>query len=257
MGREALLSVACQVDRCKRMRRYFLAGAMILALSPPLRAVQSIKQQLQTKVQNYDLSEPTFVDALASVASRFKIPVGIELVAAPSTLQPFKLSKRRATVMQILTALVRGEQGYDLRVDGGIVHIFPKDFVGQPSNFLNLPIKRFRVLEVGAAVAQRRAWEIVNAKFEPPKPLPPGPHGTISSMFGGGSVRTFSLDLRCASVRHILDKIALSSDYPIWVVAFAPDRSLTSTGFRRTASPKSGKVGELGWEMLRWGDKPY
>ena len=243
------------------MRRYFLAVAVILTVLSPLQAAESIQQKLQTRVPNYNLSEPTFVDALASVASQFKIPVGIELVATPSVLQPVRLSKRRATVMEIFAALVRSEKGYDLRVSDGIVHVFQKGLAHQRSNFLNIRLKRFHVVDVGAAVAQRRVWEIVNTKFQPPKPLPPGPHGTIGSMFGGGSVRTFSLDLRGAPVRYVLDKIALSSDYPVWVVAFAPDQSLTSTGFRRTVSPTkpgaTSDAGQPGWEMLRWGEKPY
>lgn len=240
------------------MRCYFLAVAVILTVLPPSRAAESIQLRLQTRVEGYNLSEPTFVGALAAVASQFKIPIGVELVADPSVLRPVKHTWREATAMEILAGLVNGEKGYRLQVTDGIVHIFQTGLVDQRSNFPNIRIGRFHVLDVGAAVAQRTAWEMVKTKFEPPQSLPDGPHGTMGSMFGGGSARTLSLDLRDASVRHILDNIALSSDYPIWVVAFAPGKApLTPTGFRRTASPRSGSVGELGWEMLRWGEKPY
>lgn len=237
--------------------RAYLGGAVLLVLAVQLWGAQSVRRKLDTPVRNYSISEPTFVDALAAVASRFKIPIGVELVATPSVLQPVKRTWRKATVIEILTSLVSGEKGYRLHVSNGIVHIFQESLVHQRSNFLNTHVKRFQVLNVGAAVARLRVWEIVNKEFQPPKPLRPGPHGTITTGAGRFGDQTFSLDLHNTTVREILDRISLSSNYPIWVVAFAPGEALTPTGFRRTASPTTGKSHELGWEMLRWGEKPY
>lgn len=243
------------------MQRYLLAAAMILTLSPPLRAAESIQHKLQTRVPNYNLSEPTFVDALASFGSQFKVPVGIELVATPSVFQPVKLSKRRATVIEILTALVQGERGYRLRVDNGSVHVFQKDLVDQRSNFLNIRIKNFDAPHTTAGAAGQRLWILLNARLYRPPPMP-GPHGGIGfSLAEPTDEPTFSLHLRDTTVRRILDSLALSSKQKIWLVAFAPGSSLMPSGFRRTVSPTKPGVasdeGQPGWESLRWGEKPY
>jgi hypothetical protein len=243
------------------MRRYFLAVAVILTVLPPLQAAESIQEKLQTRVPNCNLSEPTFVDALASVASQFKIPVGIELVATPSVLQPVKLSKRRATVMEIFAALVRSEKGYDLRVSDGIVHVFQKDLVDQRSNFLNIRIKSFDAPHTTAGAAGQRLWMLLNAKLYRPPPTP-GPHGGIGfSLAEPTDEPTFSLHLRNTTVRRILDCVAISSKDNIWLVTFAPGRSFMPSGFRRTVSPTkpgaTSDAGQPGWEMLRWGEKPY
>ncbi|HUX09269.1 MAG TPA: hypothetical protein VMW51_01425, partial [Terriglobia bacterium] len=190
-------------------------------------------------------------------ASQFKIPVGVELAASPSVLRPVRLSWQKATAMEILTAMVRGEKKCGLRVDDGIVHVFQKDLVNQQSNFLNIQVERFEVQNMGATGAWQKLWQLVNARFQPPKPPTPGPHGTAGSGTGTIGDRIFSLELRDTTVRSIMDRIALSSEYNIWVVTFAPGKALTPTGFRRTASPTTGRAGELAWEMLRWGEKPY
>lgn len=241
------------------MGRYFVAGAIFLILCTPLRGAQSVQQRLQTKVKSYKLSEPNFASALTTVASWFKIPVGAELVASPSVLRPVNLSWSHTTALEVFTGLVHSQSGYRLRVDDGIVHVFQKDLVDQQSNFLNIRIARFQVQNVGATGAGQKLWRIVNARFQPPNP--PGPGGVIGSGLGRFGDQTFSLHLRNATVRQILGAIAMSSNYPIWVEAFAPGKALTSTGFRRTVSPASGKAGpdsgQPRVELLRWGEQPY
>jgi len=243
------------------MRRCFLAGAVFLLLCPHLRGAQSIQQRLQTKVQNYNLSEPTFLEALLKAAADFKLPMGVELVKSPSVLRPVKRSWRQATAMEILTALVRGEKGYRLRVDDGIVHVFQKEIVSQRSNFLNIRIRRFDAQSTTGQAAGTRLWMLVNARFQPPKPPTPGPHGTMSSGLGNLGDRTFSLDLRDTTVRGVMDALAVSSEYKIWVVAFALGKSLMPSGFQRTVSPTkpgpTSDAGQPGWESLKWGEKPY
>lgn len=241
------------------MRSYLAFAAAFVALSLPLQAAQPIQQKLGATVKSYKLSEPTFLDALVKVASDFKIPMGVELVKSPSVLRPVKHSWRETKVRGVLAALVRGERGYVLTVQDGIVHIFNANIVNQPSNFLNVRIKRFDPGETSASAASITVWELVHARFETPNP---GPHGSISTGIGGGKPeQTFSLDLHDATVRHILDAIALSSEHKIWVVTFAPGKMLTPTGFHRIASWSSNKVPpdkyQPGWQLLRWGEKPY
>jgi hypothetical protein len=246
-----------------RMRAYLAGGTIFLVFCLPLLGAQSVQQRLQTKVQNYKLSEPTFLDALLKVGSDFKVPMGVELVKSQSVLRPVDRSWREATAMEILTALVRGETGYRLRVDDGILHVFAKDLVDQRSNFLNIRIKKFDVQDTSAPVAGLKLWGLVNPHFQRPSTPTPGPHGTVGTGIRGGTPeRTFSLSLRDASVRHVLDAIASSSGHKIWAVTFAPgSSSITYTGFRRVVSPINDKIPsdayQPGWEALRWGEKPY
>lgn len=245
------------------MRRHLVAGAMCLALCPTLPgATPPVQQQLRTEVQRYELAAPTFLDALLKVTSDFRVSMGVELVESPSVLRPVKRTWQKATALVIFTALVNGEEGYHLRVEDGILHVFLEDLVNQRSNFLNIRIKRFDVQGTTASAAGLKLWGLVNPKFQRPKPPTPGPHGTISTGIGGGMPeRTFNLSLKDATVRHILNSIVLSSGHEAWVVTFAPGRSLTPTGLRRITSWANHSVPpdvyQPGWELLRWGEKPY
>jgi hypothetical protein len=243
------------------MRCSLLIPALFLALWPPSVGERSIQQKLQATAENYTVSEPTFAGAIAAVASRFEIPVGLEMVATPSVLRPVNRTWRKASAREILTTLVDSEKGYELRIDDGIVHIFRRDIIHERSNFLNIRLKKFEVRDSVATVAQRDVAGMVHPRFLPPKPPQPGPYGIAGSTVLNWGDRTFSLSLRDVTVRGVLDKIALSSNYPIWIVAFAPGDALTPTGFRRTVSPTNARVvpesDQPGWETLRWGQEPY
>jgi hypothetical protein len=244
------------------MGRRLLIPALFLALCPPsVAGERSIQQKLQATAENYTVSAPTFAGAIAAVASRFEIPVGIEIVATPSVLSPVNRTWRKASAREILTTLVHSEKGYALRIDDGIVHIFRRDIIHERSNFLNIRLKKFEVRDSVATVAQRDVAGMVHPRFLPPKPPQPGPYGIAGSTVLNWGDRTFSLSLRDVTVCGVLDKIALSSNYPIWIVAFAPGDALTPTGLRRTVSPTHASVpgdgDQPGWETLWWGEKRY
>ncbi|MDE3136468.1 MAG: hypothetical protein KGL59_07830 [Acidobacteriota bacterium] len=245
------------------MGRRLLIPALFLVLCPPSVGEQSIQQKLQATAENYTVSAPTFAGAIAAVASRFEIPVGIEIVATPSVLRPVNRRWRKASAREILTTLVDSEKGYALRADDGIVHIFGRDIVHERSNFLNIRLKKFEVRDSIARAAQRDVWYVVHPRFLPPEPPRPGPYGIAGSFASNPDDARFkfSLSLSDVTVRGVLNKIALSSNYPIWIVAFAPGDALTPTGFRRTVSPTHASVLHDGdqpaWQTLRWGEKPY
>jgi hypothetical protein len=163
--------------------------------------------------------------------------------------------------MQILTELVLGETGYRLQVDDGVVHVFRKDVLNQPGNFLNIRIKKFDVQGSTAPEAARKLWMLLNQRvFRPPTAA--GSHGGVGFSLGERTDEpTFNLHLRGATVRRILDSIATLSKDKIWLVTFAPGRSLMVSGFRRTVSPtkavQTPDAGQPGWESLRWGERPY
>jgi hypothetical protein len=242
------------------MRAHLLAVVMLLSPAPtPLRA-QANDKQLQRKVENYKLSEPTFLDALLKAAADFKVALGIELVKTPSVLRPVEMSWRHATAMQVFSALVAREKGYAVRVDDGVLHVFRRDDVNKPSNFLNIPIPRFAAPNTTAPGAQLGLWMLLNPKLQPARPGPPGPVGSGGSFAEGPDNQRFSLDLRDTTARGVLDAVAVSSEYHVWVVTFAPGGQVMPSGFRRTVSPTSAKIfpdgSQPALEILRWGKKP-
>jgi hypothetical protein len=235
--------------------------ALFLLCCPSWLPGEPIHRKLNARVQRYTLSEPTFIDGVITVASRFEIPVGIELLATPAVSRPVKRSWRNVTVLQILSSLVDGETGYRLRVDGGVVHVFREDVVDQRSNFLNIRVPKFDVQNATAGSAEQMLWRLLNTRLHP---LPPtnGPRGGIGfSLAERTDTPTFDLHLRDATVRQIFDRIALLSKHKVWVAAFARGSALMPSGFRRTVSlTKPGFIsdaGQPGWKSLRWGEKPY
>ncbi len=236
------------------MRRYLLLAVILLALSSSLRGAGSIERILHTTVQAYEVSEPTFLDALMTVASDFKVPMGVELVKSPSVLQPVRATWRGATVMEVFTALVHKEKGYGMRVDDGVLHVFSKDAVNSQSNFLNLRLAAFKADQAIAPLAEQRLWQLVNPNVYPRRPAAGG--GGIGRSLGARTdERPLSFSLRDTTVRGVLDRLAVSSDHRIWVVTFPPGNALLPSGFRRTVSPTSAKVfpdaDEPGWESIR------
>lgn len=244
------------------MRVCRFAVLILLCTAPtPLRA-QLSEKQLQKKVESYKLSEPTFLDALLKVAADFKVPMGIELVKTPSVLRPVNMSWRRTTVVRLLSGLTASERGYAMRVEGGVLHVFRSDVVNRRSNLLNIHIPKFIAPRTTARGAVGRLWSILNAKLAPPRPLPPGaPVGATSSGLENPSDRRFSLELRDTTARGVLDAVAASSEYRVWLVTFAPGGKALPSGFRRTVSPISAKTfpdaNQPALEILHWGDRPY
>jgi len=219
---------------------------------------QPIEGHLHQTVENYKLSEPTFLDALVTVASKFEVPIGVELVRSPSVLRPVEFSWRRATVMEVLTALARSQGEYGLRTDDGVLHVFRKDEDKKPGNFLNIRLGTFDAEHEIAPLVDQDLWIIVNGQLYP---RPAGTGGIGRSLGARTDDRPVTVKLRDTTVRAVLDSLILASEYKVWVVTFSPDESLLPTGFRRTASPTSGKAhpdsDQPGWEMLRWGERPY
>jgi hypothetical protein len=243
------------------MRAYLLAVLILLSPAPTTLRAQVGDKQLQRKVENYKLSAPTFLDALLKAAADFKVVLGVELIRTPSVLRPVDMSGGRATVMQVFSALVAREKGYAVRVDGGVLHVFRRDDVNKPSNFLNIPIPKFAAANTTAPGAQLRLWMLLNPKLQPPRPSPLGPIGSGGSFAEGPDNQRFSLDLRDTTARGILDAVAVSSEHHVWVVTFAPGGQVMQSGFRRTASPTSAQnipdASQPALEILRWGERPF
>lgn len=243
------------------MRGFLLAVVVTFSVPVGPAVAGPLLAKLQTPVHSYEVSAPTFVDALVAAASRFRVPMGIEVVRSSSVMRPVELSWREATGMQVFTAIIGSQRGYALRVNARVLHVFPKDLVNSPSNFLNIRVPKFDLRGVIATEAGRELWQITNQRMRPKVRPTPGPHGTAGSMLSEVGNRTFSLALCDTTARGVLDAIAKASEYKVWLVTFSPGGALMRTDFRRTAAFRSGRVGldtgQPTLEQLKWGESPY
>lgn len=226
------------------------------------RGSVGLEAKLQTHVTNYQLVADDFLDALLKVASEYKIPMGVVWVRTPAAMPGVNLSKKDATVQEIIQSLLKTQPEYTMTAKSGLVHIFAPGLVPDRENFLTLNVPEFEVHNQVVELAERRLGDIVRATVSPPKPVPGGTRGGT-----GGSLAVevgdpeLTLSLQDVTVEDVLDALTLASDRGVWIVTFAPPGELTPAGFRRTLSPVSERVvpdsEQPVWELLQWGRKPY
>lgn len=249
------------------------ATLFLLFLLQPVPAAQSSTQQglqrkLQTRVENYRLSEDSFLQALTKVASQFQIPLGIEWVKEPSTMRSFHLSMKRATVYQLIESLVK-DSGYGLEIKKDIVHVFPRGSLTDRRSFLNVPIKRFDVQDEFVTFAARRLRDMLNrdaSRRHTSKPTKGKPDNWSQGTGTGGSAAVglgderISLKLRNVRARDVLDSLSLAAGLKIWVVTYPRRFTTTEGGFRRTAATHTDTdipdEEQPIWVFLPWGVEP-
>lgn len=227
------------------------------ALRPSLES-QELQSSLQAKVEEYTISEGSFLQALAKVAAEFEIPMGIEWIKAPAALKKVNLSWRHTNVYQIIKSLVEGQVGYDFTAKNGAVHIFPKDSRTDKRNFLNLRMEKFEVDNEFVGIASRRLRDRVRRIVSPPPPPRPGA-GYAGSMATGWGDRRVSFKLKKVTVRDVLDKLILSADLKVWIVTYTEKPGLTQGGFRNVLAVDGTAIAEQEqpvWGLYLWGYDP-
>lgn len=231
-----------------------LHAAPSRAMGPPAAQLNRV---MQTRVERYELSTDNFLEALTKVAADFDIPIGIEWVRESEAFRPVKLSVRATTVQGILGSIVKAQSGYTFAADNGIVHVFRRDLLTDSHNFLNLRIANFEVKNELGGMASRKLQAIVKRMVGPPRSAPRGA-GEGGSYAGPVNEERVTLSIREATVRDILDKLVLTSDFKVWVVTFTGADGMTDTGFRRTATLMTSQPvrddEQPVWELLTWDD---
>lgn len=240
--------------------RYQRLCIVVLALwcgsAHAMQQNEELRTKLASRVSEYTLSEPSFVHALAKVSADFKVRMGIELVLNPRAPRKVEFSIRETTVRGVIDSLVGSEGGHDWRVEGGIVHVFPVEVVGDKRNFLNLKIPSFEMRDEFITVAMLRLRGRLKWIVGPPPPPPPGAGeaGSISSGMGDQRVST---KLENVPVRRILDEFLLLAGFRIWLVTFTDTSKLTRAGYFRTATlwhpDPFPDADQPFWTLLVWG----
>lgn len=216
-----------------------------------------LTSKLKVRVADYSLGAGDFVHALAGVASRFHLPMGIEWALVKDTEKPIHRTWHNTTVQEILTAVVREYPDYELDLRDGIVRVFPKGKSSPESDFLNLSLERFEVRNQVVELASKQLRELVRSRMG----------NGLRGRSGGGMALSqsttigdpeFSLALVNPSVDQVLDKLALASDRKIWVVTYLDNARLPGSAYRRTITLwNTSKVPDSEqpvWDMFRWSD---
>ncbi len=221
------------------------------------QGASALDQILQSRVEEYHLSKGSFFEALTRIAADFELPMGIEWVRQPSAFRHVEISVKATTVRGVLDSLVKTQPGYTLAVRKGVVHVYRRNLMGDPHNFLNLRIDRFEVHDELGGMASRTLQTLVRRVVAPPKNVVLGA-GEGGSYAGPVGERRITLDVRGADVRDILDRMVLASDYKVWVATYTGPADVTRTRFLRTVAlwgtrPPPDEEQPV-WELLRWAE---
>lgn len=242
-----------------------LTVTALLLLHLPFASAAAVNPQsrldatLHSTVDVYSLNASSYVEALTTVASDFKIPMGIVWIRSNTTERKLDLLWKRTSVVHVLETVVRSAPGYKLEVKNGVANIAPDD-LNPEQNFLNIRVDRFSVQNVVAETASHRLRDVARLRVSP-NLISPG--RLLGGMGYSQASRTdepkITVSLENASVRTILDTLLLDSTRKIWIVTFPSDTALTKGGFRRTS--KLGNTNSIAddeqpvWELFRWGER--
>lgn len=235
---------------------FLLAGAVGTMVPSVPRQPSDLQTKLQAQVGGYSVNANDFLAALQEVARKFEIPLGVEWFKDEKTEQPVSRSWGNVSVKDIFDELARSEDGYEMVISNGLVHVRPASFHSGRQDFTALEIDTFDAHGVVIEGANRRLHELIAMTMVPTSPSS-GPVGTAGSQLSSGGERLLTVHLSHATVRDVLDRLALASDRKIWVVTFV-DGS-TPTRFWRTRSLWSSEIPaddqQPVWDNFRWGDK--
>ncbi len=222
---------------------------------PPPPGEQGLQVKLRARLENYTIIADSFPQALTKVAAQFEIPMGIEWIRTPATQREIRRSWRHTTAYGVVESLVKSQRGYNFGIANGVVHVFPQGALMDRSSFLNHRINKFEAKNEFAGVLSYRLRELLKRTVSPSLPSSPA-LGTGVSIATGAGDRRITFRLVNATVRQVLDKLGLATDFRIWIVTYPED--LTETGFRRVASLYTSSAvpdnEQPVWAFLRWGD---
>lgn len=239
----------------RRLVGFSLIPVVLVLLVGAGVVAQSGDPKLDVRVNEYSLQADGLAEALIKVSKQFKIPIGVEWVRDRREIQVFNRSWNDKTVGNILRSIVDTYPEYDMRIEDGTVHVFRRELVRSPNNFLNIKVPDyFQTRREVGGLTNLRLHSVIQ-EIVSPRNLPPGAgHG--DSYATGLEEKHIALALAGLNVRDALNKLIETSDYKMWIATFSDSLDLTSTGFRRTEtlghpSPFADSSQPM-WDLLAW-----
>jgi hypothetical protein len=136
-------------------------------------------------------------------------------------------------------------------VNDGVVHVFDQSFSNDSKNFLNLRIPQFKAENESLFGAE--FW----LKVEIERVLTPntgfgGGHGHGIPRSDGFDRRNITLSVNDATVRQLLDRIALQQGNALWLVRILPSQMMPNGRFYAQAASADNKTAaaDFRWEFL-------
>jgi hypothetical protein len=214
-----------------------------------------VQQKLNATVSTYSVSADNLFQALHRVASDFAVPMGIEWKSDSSTRRHLQRSWHDATVVQILQDIAASYPGFEIDIGDRIVNVLPPEYRSDRRNVLNLSISHFETPNEPLGVASWRLHSAVQRLLRPDQ-LGSARTGVAASIaYGAGGDRKVRFASGPASLRQILNGLAVSASGVVWVVTYAEDADATSP-FHPTVILTGAAVPEdqqPAWSFIPWG----
>jgi hypothetical protein len=221
---------------------------LLLALSPAIFG-QSLEAKLIQDLATYDSVRTTTLEQLVEVAQRFQIPMGLEWVDTPNEKAAKPIHVRNIRLRELISKILDQQDGYKFVVADGLVQVTAIGLAEDPLNFLNirLPIygaKRKSLSEVSYWLQVR-----IKASLHPERNFGGGFGGTSAQ--GDFNNPTITFSVTNATVRQILNKIAVAQGNCLWVAHLNPSRLMEGERFYAQAVSPTGKgVSDFIWEFI-------
>lgn len=238
--------------RCRVRKVGLLLIVTLLILLSSSVTAQRLQSKLIQKVKAFDSDNSSTVSQLVDFAQRFQIPMGIEWVDNSNEKAAASMHAQNTTAQRILQQIVQEKPGITFTLSGGVVHVFTSSCISDSQNFLNLRIRHFQVENETLLGAE---WLLRVAIHEVLNPRPGG--------YGGGhghgvprsdtfDVRNLSFSINNATVRQILNIIAVRQGNALWVVRILPSQMMRNGRFYAQAPSTTGKevAPDFHWEFI-------
>jgi hypothetical protein len=215
----------------------FTAFNFILGQSPSQEAAL-ISKKLAVRVETFDNEGKPLIETLLRIADEFHLPMGIEKVENVTINRPIQVRLKNVTVKQIFDACVGQATDYSWVIKDGVILISSPSLQVQASNLFNFIIPHFRADNISLNNAnQGLRFALYYEKVKP-------------KSFGGSHLGNLSLedklvnlDVKNATVRHILNCLVAQHGGSVWISRVAPEAidTLPSAGL---------------WQILPHGSQP-
>jgi hypothetical protein len=220
--------------------------AFLCRVAPAAPARPDLHSLLTTRVPKYQITAANLLEAVSQLSSQFGIPIGIQWAESPTATKVINGSWTNAKVDDILRDIVAEDPSYELVVSRAVVHIHPRTFSRDPSDFLNIKLDSFVARDEYTRQIGFKLHDILNPTMTGRSAVG-ACAGSVA--VGAGETKT-SINLSEPRVLDVLDTILLGSNFSMWMVTF--DEKTKYNGYIGTKSiwRSTGAADQPNWDFI-------
>jgi hypothetical protein len=172
----------------------------------------SLRNALAAQVEKFDNQGKPLIETLLRIADKFHLPMGVEKVERQSLEEPIQVQFQSGTVSQLLNFCLKKSSGYRWTQDSGAILISGTVKDIPPDSLFNFTIPEFKANHIDLDQASDRLG--ITLIF-----LKEKPSGLASSYLGDAKLSDvfISLEMRNATVRHILNRLVAAHGKAVWI----------------------------------------